>query len=91
VIKLPTSALRQEGQGTAVWVLDATSMTVKLQPVQVATADGNAVVITAGLQPGMQVVTAGVHVLSPGQKVTLYKEKMPPALSSQAQTASFLQ
>ena len=89
VIKLPTSALRQEGQGTAVWVLDVASMTVKLQPVQVATADGNAVVITAGLQPGMQVVTAGVHVLSPGQKVTLYKEKMPPALSSQAQTASF--
>ena len=87
VIKLPTSALRQEGQGTAVWVLDVASMTVKLQPVQVATADGNAVVITAGLKPGMQVVTAGVHVLSPGQKVTLYKEKIPPALSSQAQTA----
>lgn len=88
VIKLPTSALRQEGQGTAVWVLDVPSMTVKSQTVQVATADGNAVVITAGLQPGMQVVTAGVHVLSPGQKVTLYKEKVPPALTSQAQTAS---
>ncbi|MBP9906513.1 MAG: efflux RND transporter periplasmic adaptor subunit [Rhodoferax sp.] len=88
VIKLPTNALRQEGQGTAVWILDSATMTVKSQSVQVATADGNEVVISAGLQPGMQVVVAGVHVLSPGQKVTLYKEKQPPALTSQAQTAT---
>ena len=73
VIKLPTSALRQEGQGSAVWVLDTATMSVRLQPVQVATADGNEAVISAGLAPGMQVVSAGVHVLSPGQKVTLYE------------------
>jgi len=75
VIKLPTSALRQDGKSSAVWVLDTASMTVKLQPIQIATADGNDVVVAAGLQPGMQVVAAGVHVLSPGQKVTIYKEK----------------
>ena len=75
MIKLPTSALRQEGQGTAVWVLDKASMTVRSQPVQVATADGNEAVIGGGLQPGMLVVAAGVHVLSPGQKVTIYQEK----------------
>jgi multidrug efflux system membrane fusion protein len=74
VIKLPTSALRQDGNATAVWVLDAPSMTVKLQKIQIATADGNEVVVVSGLQPGMQVVSAGVHVLSPGQKVTIYKE-----------------
>ncbi len=74
VIKLPTSALRQDGNATAVWVLDAASMTVKLQKIQIATADGNDVVVASGLQPGMQVVSAGVHVLSPGQKVTIYKE-----------------
>ena len=79
VIKVPTSALRQEGKTSAVWVLDTNSMTVKLQPVQIATADGNEVVIAGGLQPGMQVVSAGVHVLSPGQKVTLYKEKVAAA------------
>ncbi|MDB5890972.1 MAG: efflux transporter periplasmic adaptor subunit [Polaromonas sp.] len=79
VIKLPTSALRQEGQGSAVWLLDTASMTVKSQPVQVATADGNEAVIAAGLQPGMQVVSAGVHVLSPGQKVSIYKEKVAAA------------
>lgn len=79
VIKLPTSALRQEGKGSAVWVLDKASMTVKSQTIQIATADGNEAVIAAGLQPGMLVVSAGVHVLSPGQKVTIYQSKMSVA------------
>ena len=75
VLKLPTSALRQEGGGSAVWVLDKASMTVRSQPVQVATADGNEAVIAQGLEPGMQVVVAGVHVLAPGQKVSIYQGK----------------
>ena len=79
VIKLPTSALRKEGKGTAVWVLDETQMTVSSQPVEVATADGNEVVIAAGLQPGQRVVTAGVHVLTAGQKVSLYKSPIAAA------------
>ena len=87
VIKLPTSALRQNGPTSAVWVLDTASMTVNLQSVQIATADGNDVVVAGGLVPGMQVVTAGVHVLAPGQKVTVYKEKQALALTSKAQTA----
>lgn len=87
VIKLPTSALRQDGKATAVWVLDRASMTVKSQVVQIATADGNEAVVAAGLEPGMLVVSAGVHVLSPGQKVTIYTEKTVPALSGPAQTA----
>ena len=81
VIKLPTTALRQDGTSSAVWVLEPDSMTVRSQPVQVATADGNEAVIASGLKPGMQVVSAGVHVLSPGQKVTLYQPKgQPPVL-----------
>lgn len=81
VIKLPTSALRQDGKATTVWVLDRASMTVQSQPVQLATADGNEAVVSAGLQPGMLVVSAGVHVLSPGQKVTIYQEKPQPAVT----------
>ncbi len=88
VIKLPTSALRQDGKNSAVWVLDRASMTVKSQIVQIDTADGNEAVIVGGLQPGMLVVSAGVHVLSPGQKVTIYKEKTAPALDSKAQEAT---
>lgn len=88
VIKLPTSALRQEGQGTTVWVLDKASMTVRPQPIQVLTADGNEVVVGAGLSPGMQVVSAGVHVLSPGQKVSIYEPKTPSAQAGRAPSAA---
>lgn len=84
VIKLPTSALRQEGQGSAVWVLDPASMTVRSQPVQIATADGNEAVIASGLAPGMQVVTAGVHVLAPGQKVSAYRDRYAPPAAGAA-------
>ena len=87
VIKLPTSALRQEGRGSAVWVLDTASMTVRSQPVQIATADGNEAVIASGLQPGQKVVSAGVHVLSPGQKVTIYKPNGPDPSAEQSSNA----
>lgn len=72
VIKLPTSALRQDGALTTVWLLDEASMTVNAQAVQLGSMDGNEVVITSGLKPGQKVVAAGVHVLSPGQKVSVY-------------------
>jgi hypothetical protein len=35
----------------------------------------------------MLVVSAGVHVLSPGQKVTIYQPKVAAALAPPAQTA----
>lgn len=91
VIKLPTSALKQDGQTSAVWVLDKATMTVKSQPIQIATADGNEAVVASGLKPGDVVVSAGVHVLSPGQKVSLYLEKtsnQPAVLSGGALPAT---
>lgn len=75
VLKLPTSALRQEGNTTMVWVLEPASMTVKAQTIQLAAFDGNDVVVASGLQPGTQVVATGVHVLANGQKVTIYQDK----------------
>jgi membrane fusion protein, multidrug efflux system len=76
VIKLPTSALMRgnatDQTNSAVWVFDAASSTVQSRPVQVAGVDGNQVVIASGLKLGEEVVAAGVHVLSPGQKVTRF-------------------
>jgi membrane fusion protein, multidrug efflux system len=72
VSKLPLSALKEEKGGSHVWLVDKASMTVKLQPVQVLGAQGNEAVIGAGLSPGQIVVTAGVHVLTPGQTVKFY-------------------
>ena len=87
-ITLPTTALRQQGQGTAVWVFEPTTSTVRSQEVQIASADGNAAVVAAGLTPGMQVVATGVHVLSPGQKVTIYQPKQAVAPANQAPPAT---
>jgi len=87
-IKLPTSALRQEGAGTAVWVLDEAGMTVRSQPVQLGPVDGNQIVIASGLQPGQKVVAAGVHVLTAGQKVTAYVDPAVAAASAPASTAT---
>ncbi len=88
VIKIPTSALRQDGPGSAVWVLDRATMTVRSQPVQVATADGNEAVISTGLLPGMVIVSAGVHVLAPGQKVTVWQDKTSAVPSVATQQSS---
>ena len=83
IVKLPLAAVLQQGGKTSVWVLDAASMTVKPVPVQVAGADGNEVVVAAGLNPGQEVVVAGVHVLNPGQKVKRY---VPPRTANASTT-----
>jgi multidrug efflux pump subunit AcrA (membrane-fusion protein) len=79
VSKLPLTAVMQQQGQTAVWLLDRRTMTVQVQPVVVAGAEGNAVVVASGLSPGQTVVTAGVHTLTPGQKVKLYEA--PPAVA----------
>jgi multidrug efflux system membrane fusion protein len=86
VTKLPLSALREEQGKSTVWLVDRDSMTVKAQPVTLAGADGNDAVITAGLAPGQVVVTAGVHVLNPGQKVKFYVDPgiLPSTAASRA-------
>jgi membrane fusion protein, multidrug efflux system len=76
-IKLPLNAVFEQQGKSAVWVFDASSSSVQAQAVQVAAADGNDAVIAAGLKPGMQVVTAGVHVLQQGQKVKLLDTATP--------------
>jgi membrane fusion protein, multidrug efflux system len=88
-IKLPTSSLMQSAKGgSQVWLLDKASMTVNPVTVQVATADGNEAVIASGVKPGDLVVSAGVHVLSPGLKVTIFNEKGQLAGINTAQSAT---
>jgi hypothetical protein len=47
-------------------------MTVSAQPVQVVGAEGNFALVAAGVSAGQTLVSAGVHTLTAGQKVTLY-------------------
>jgi RND family efflux transporter MFP subunit len=70
-ILLPATALTENNGKPAVWLVDADKQTVALHEVSVLRYDTNAVVISGGLENGQIVVTAGVHVLRPGQKVKL--------------------
>ena len=72
VVKLPLAAVFEQQGKSSVWLLDKATMTVRAQPVVIGGAEGNLIVVASGLSPGQQVVSAGVHVLTPGQKVTLY-------------------
>jgi RND family efflux transporter MFP subunit len=69
--RLPTTAIFGKQGRTLVWLYDAKTSTVQAQPVQSLGVEDNDVLV-AGLTPGMQVVTAGVHVLAEGQKVQPY-------------------
>lgn len=71
VITLPLQALFKEGDSTFVWLLDRQAMTVRQSAIKLANVSGNEVVVASGVVPGDTVVTAGVHLLKPGQKVKL--------------------
>jgi multidrug efflux pump subunit AcrA (membrane-fusion protein) len=49
-------------------------MKVREQQVVVLRPEGDSLVLDSGLKTGDTVVTAGAHVLTPGQQVTLYVE-----------------
>jgi len=68
-VEIPASALTQANGRPAVWVVDPHSQTVTLRSVEVLRYDPLTVVISQGLETGEVVVTAGVQVLRPGQKV----------------------
>jgi membrane fusion protein, multidrug efflux system len=70
-VEVPASALTEANGRPAVWVFDTNSQTVSLRNVDVARYDPVGVVVSRGLEAGEVVVTAGVQVLRPGQKVRL--------------------
>jgi RND family efflux transporter MFP subunit len=70
-VELPASALTEANGQPAVWVVDPQSHTVSLRNVDVSRYDPASVVISKGLENGEVVVTAGVQVLRPGQRVRL--------------------
>lgn len=79
VIKLPSTAVLEQGGASVVWVFDASTSTVHARPVVLAGVEGNEVVIASGVHQGMQLVAAGTHVLSEGQKVSIYQPLYPEA------------
>lgn len=68
-LRLPLTALVNDHDKTSVWLVE--NGRVKLQPVQVGGPVGNEIMIASGLNPGQEIVTAGVNLLRDGQKVSI--------------------
>lgn len=69
LISLPLTAIFEQQSATSVWLVE--NGVVKPVPVQVAGTSGNRILVAGGVTPGQTVVTAGVNLLKPGQKVTI--------------------
>jgi RND family efflux transporter MFP subunit len=71
VMTIPGTALLEVSGKPSVWVVHPRDHTVALRAIEIARYDASAVIVSKGLDEGEVVVTAGVHVLHPGQKVRL--------------------
>ncbi|WP_141213270.1 efflux RND transporter periplasmic adaptor subunit [Janthinobacterium sp. PC23-8] len=82
-IRVPLTALFNEKSQSSVWVVE--NGAVKLVNVTVGGVAGNDLLLSSGVKEGQTVVTAGVNLLKPGQKVTILgAELAAPAKSAQA-------
>ncbi len=68
-INIPASALTSASGNAAVWIVNPQDQTVVLRAVTIARYGTDSVTISAGLNAGEIVVTAGAQTLRPGQKV----------------------
>jgi RND family efflux transporter MFP subunit len=71
IMTLPLTAIIESDGKPSVWVVEPVSNTVALRAVEILRYDPSAVIVSSGLRDGEVVVTAGVNVLHPGQKVKL--------------------
>lgn len=67
---LPLSAIYQQGDQAAVWVV-AADRSVSLRKVEIAAYRDDGAVIESGVKPGERIVSAGVHKLSAGEKIRI--------------------
>jgi RND family efflux transporter MFP subunit len=68
-MRIPVRALVNRGQGYAVWILDPATSTVSEHAVQVERITETAALVSAGLNPGEEVVAAGAHRFTNGEKI----------------------
>jgi membrane fusion protein, multidrug efflux system len=73
VLRVPGSAILTKNGDNFIWVIQPPANTVSLHRVDVARNDGG-VIVKAGLEPGIRIVTAGIHSLKPGQQVRIKKD-----------------
>jgi RND family efflux transporter MFP subunit len=79
-IRLPLTAIvDHDGGRRQVWIVNPKTMRVAPLDVKLGSAQNDSVLVVDGLEGGETVVTAGVHMLQPGQHV-----QMAPVLAAAA-------
>lgn len=73
-VLLPWGSLFEIAGAPAVWTIDPASNTVSLRPVTINRYMKEHIAVASGLKAGDIVVTAGVQMLRPGQKVEIATE-----------------
>ena len=67
---VPLSAIFQQGDQAAVWIV-AADHSVSLRKVEVSAYRDNGAVISSGVAAGERIVSAGVHKLNAGEKIRI--------------------
>lgn len=67
---VPLSAIFQQGDQAAVWIV-AADRSISLRKVEVSAYRDNGAVIASGLSAGERIVSAGVHKLNAGEKIRI--------------------
>jgi RND family efflux transporter MFP subunit len=67
--QVPLSALINRGQGYEVWVFDPKTSAVTERAISIARLTETVAIISSGLNQGDQIVSAGAHRLTGGQKI----------------------
>jgi RND family efflux transporter MFP subunit len=74
-IQIPASALTKFEDQPAVWLVDPSTQSVELRPVEIVRYTKDKIVLSKGLHSGDRVVTAGVQSLRNGQKVRTMEDR----------------
>jgi RND family efflux transporter MFP subunit len=71
-VSVPIAAVFDHEGGNAVWGINPQAGTLRLIAVAIGEVENNRYILTAGIQPGDLIVTAGVHRLTASDRVALY-------------------
>lgn len=76
-LRLPITALFQQGEKPAVWILPTDAQHLQLRPVTLAAMGTHDIILKDGITPGERVVVAGVHRLDSTMPVQAWDGRLP--------------
>lgn len=81
-VRVPASAILNDGRGASVWIVDASGSRVIRRPVSIKSFGQQHVLVSDGLKDGERLVTLGVHILDEGRPVRIVEERQPVKLAA---------